>query len=119
MPQSLVIHHSHVNVDLQWGPVDPRVKHLVPVVVVSVLHQLLPEVSHHVVFLVVLKRMRLLKLSLQYACLGRHRLDKHTNRHSRRERMRIDDNVRLYSTLRERHIHLRPKNRHHALLTMS
>ena len=42
------------------------------------------------------------------ARLTRHALDEHANSHSRRESVRVDDNVGLDSALTERHVHRRP-----------
>lgn len=59
-----------------------------------------------------------LKHSMHCSTLPCHALDQHTNRHTTRECMRIDDNVRADATLTEWHINLWPQNRKDSLLAV-
>lgn len=53
----------------------------------------------------ILERCGVLCQAVHRTSFAGHALNKHADRHSARESMRINDNVRLDSTLAERHVH--------------
>lgn len=67
----------------------------------------------------VLERRRILSHSMHRSRLTRQTLDKHTNRHSTRERVRVDDDIGLHPALGEGHVDSRPLLGANTLLTVS
>ena len=64
------------------------------------------------------ERGGVLREALHGARLARHALDQHPDSHPTRERVRVDDHVRLDPALAERHVDGGPLLRAHALLAV-
>ena len=67
---------------------------------------------------ILLEGCRILREAVHRASFSRHTLHQHSNRHPTRERVRVNDHVRLHPALGERHIHSRPFLRTNALLAV-
>jgi len=67
----------------------------------------------------ILERCRVLCQAVHSTSFAGHALDEHPDRHSAREGVRINDNIRLDSTLAEWHINRRPFLRADTFLPVS
>jgi hypothetical protein len=65
------------------------------------------------------ERCSFLSQTVHSTCLPGHTLNQHSDCHSTRERVRVDNNIRLNPTLTKRHIDGGPFLRTHTLLTVS
>ena len=68
---------------------------------------------------ILLEGCRILRETVHCPGLPCHALHQHSDRHSTRERVRVDNHVRLHSAFRKWHIHRRPLLRTDTLLTVS
>lgn len=136
--QTLIVDKTKVNVGMEFFTSDTRVHRLVTVVVVTSSSKLLAKVVNwsilvrepntlSTLFLYkreeeikgLLERCSVLGNTVQSPRLTSHTLNKHTDSHSRRESVRVDDNIRLHTALAERHVNRREFLRTYTLLTVS
>ncbi|KAJ6261125.1 LOW QUALITY PROTEIN: hypothetical protein Dda_3790 [Drechslerella dactyloides] len=115
----LVIHHAQIYVRVEFLSRDPTVHWLVAVIIVPRRAQLVAEIVDGGIVLIKLEGRAVLREAVQRASFARHALDKHADGHTRRESVRVDDDVRLYAGLREGHVDGRPLLRADALLPVS
>jgi len=138
VPETLIVNDSDVYVRSELLAGDPRVHWLVAIVVVSCGLELFTEVINRgVVFgepeikqvvsrtgikelgaVILLERCRILREAMHRTSLPCHTLHQHPDRHPTRERVRVNDHVRLHPTLGKRHINSRPFLRTNTLLAV-
>ena len=105
--QTLVVDNTHIDVSTELLTCDTRVHGLVPVVVEASTLQLVTEVLDGGLACCVLEleRCAVLRNTVQTSGLTSQRLDEHTDGHTRRESVRVDDDIGLNTALAEGHIH--------------
>lgn len=138
MSQTLIVDETEVNIGMELFTSDTRVHWLVTVIIVTSRSKLLAKVVNWSIlvrkpiilstfFLYereeetrdLLERCSVLGNTVQSPRLTGHTLDKHTDSHSRRESVRVDNNIRLHTALAERHVNRGEFLRTYTLLTVS
>jgi len=117
--QTLVEHDTNEDISHKRLTGDTGVKRLRTEVVVTSSAELLTKVIHSAVVLIELERSTVLELGVESTRLTSHGLDKHTDGHTRRESVRVNDNIGAHTRLSPRHIHLREENGENTLLTVT
>lgn len=108
MPESLVVHHTHIDVYMEGGTIYAWVECFIPIIIVPILEQLLPKIIHSIIILEGLEGSGFKDLPPQWPSFTSHTLDEHTDGHPAGKGVRVDDDVGNKSLLWEWHILLGP-----------
>jgi len=117
--KTLIVDDTDVNVGVKLFSGNSRVHRFVSVVVVSSGFELFSKVLERCVVLGEVERCTILCESVHCSCFRCDRFDEHTDRHSRRESVRVDDDVGLHAGFTERHVDGRVLLRTDTLLSVT
>lgn len=117
--QPLVVHHANEDVRLQFDTTDPAVEALGAVVVVAGGAQHLAEVLQRRAVLGECEGRGVVAQAVQGARLTRHALNQHADGHTRREAVRVEQDVRAHAALCEGHVLSGPQAAEDALLAVA
>lgn len=104
MPQPLIVNHPDINICFELLSSNPRVHWLIPMIVISSSSQLFTKVIRRSVVFREIEGSSILSQAVHRSCFGCYRFYEHSYCHSRRESVRIDDDIRLHAGFGEGHI---------------